>query len=1044
MNLPLRPVAVLLLLWILTPLTFIRAEAVGAVSLADPTMTELDLAGGDSWVLDTTPDGHHVVFVSRASNLVPGMDQPRFLNVYVRDRLEGVTRLISVNREGTGGGNGESNGARISTNGRYVIFHSRAEDLVWGDGNEMQDIYLRDLVEERTQLISVNLAGTAGGNKESWWPVMTPDGAHVVFLSQASDLVEEDVNGLDDVFVRDVAATITRRVSVGASPEFPSPFRDLGSPVISDDGRYVGFTAMTELGALMPMARGFVRTIIARDMMEERMIWVAEDVRELVGSATLRSYNPVMSEDGAYVAFKVEEGARVMRYHVESRTTEVVATNAVVNGFTIEDTSGPVMTPDGRFIVYTHRDLVSSSSQIYRWDAESDERVLISVNLDGTGPGNGISDTPWVSADGRYVTFLSHATDLVGGEMDRSSKLYVRDVELGTTTLASMALDGEPGIHDLVWPFVSANVEAVLFDLPDDQYVAGDMNRMFDVFGINFGEETVELLSVGLPGTRSVTGAGSSGLGRMSVSADGRYVAFVSDAVDLVLNDSNGLPDVFVRDLVSQETFLVSVNGDGTGSGNGTSTAPSISADGRYVAFQSLASDLVENDTNGRSDAFVRDRVNGITVLASANLAGTASAERGAQAPVLSRDGRHVAFLSESSDLVEPVPLRESVFVRDLEGEVTRLAGVDHPEWDAWFLCDQVVLSADGQFVLFRGVGSGKKSLYRTVLGTGVTERVDEPAIGAPDSGSFESRNASLSADGRWVTFVSTHSYLVPGDANMLADVFLRDLETGITELITVNTNGTSGNGLAEETVISADGRWVAFVSAAGDLVPTDPNRSLTSPMGLHRYERDVFLRDVDLGLTTLISRSAVRDRSGNGPSDQVSLSADGRFVAYRSRASDLVAGDDNGQKDVFVFDRLTGLNKLWSVSGVDFGTGRGSSHRPVLSEDGMVLVFKSYAGDLIPLDHNAAADVFWTRVDAAGGFTSLIADIRATAQETVTVSWRGEVGSSYRVEYRDALMVGQWELLPALIEVEAGRARVVDILPAGVKERYYRVTLTP
>jgi Tol biopolymer transport system component len=1022
----------------------LQAAAVEAISLADPAITGPDLASADSWVLDMTPDGRHVVFVSRAANLVETRDRPRFLHVYVRDRELGTTRLVSVNRDGTGGGNGESNGARISADGRYVVFESEADDLVRGDWNGAKDIFLRDLVDERTELISVNAAGTGSGNGMSWWPVLTPDGGHVVFLSHASDLVTGDVNGLEDVFVRSVKGGTTSRVSVGPSFQYPAPFRELSSPFMSSDGRYVGFTALTELGALMPQGKGLVRTIIGRDMEEERMIWVAENVMSLLGSPTVRSYNPVMSEDGAYVAFKVEEGARVMRYHLESRTTEVVATNAVVNGFTIEDTSGPGMTSDGRFVVYAGRDLVSSPSQIFRWDAETGETVLISVNREGSGPGNGISDTPWVSADGRYVTFLSHATDLVEGELDQISKLYVRDVELGTTRLLSVAEDGEPGVHDLVWPFVSTHAEVTVFDVPDDRYVVGDVNRMFDVFGIQFGDEAADLVSVGSPGTRSVTAFGPSHVGQGSLSADGRYVAFVSQSDDLVSNDANGLSDVFMRDLVTGQTILVSVNQDGTGSGNGMSTAPTISADGRFVAFQSMASDLVDHDDNDRNDVFVRDLLNGTTTLVSVNRLGTGSAKRGATEAVISADGRHVAFLSASPDLVIPVPERNNVFVRDLELGETKLAGRDWPDWFSWNGCDQVVLAADGSFVLFRAVESGRQPLFRSDLETGITERVDQPMAGRTDPNSFYSMGAFLSNDGRWVTFLSTHTTLAPEAANGLRQVFLRDLETGTTQLISVSIHGAAGNGAATETMVSDDGRWVAFVSAAGNLVPNDPNRLPDGSAPLTRYERDVFLRDVEQGRTILVSRSGSRDQSGDGRSEQMTLSADARYVAYSSWASDLVAGGRMKQKDVYVFDRATGLNTLRSVNDAGSGAGWGSSHRPVLSADGRVIVFKSYADDLIALDYNDAADVVWARVNGPGGLNSFFADIRATAAETVTVRWRGEEGLNYQVEYRDTIQAGEWEPLPSVVEVNDGWAWMVDIIPAGVKERYYRVTLAP
>jgi Ca2+-binding RTX toxin-like protein len=160
---------------------------------------------------------------------------------------------------------------------------------------------------------------------------------------------------------------------------------------------------------------------------------------------------------------------------------------------------------------------------------------------------------------------------------------------------------------------------------------------------------TVELVSVNKDGTDSGNGDSSY---YYSVSADGRFVAFQSDADDLVATDTNGTRDVFVRDLQSGVTILVSVNKDGTGSGNGSSNFPNISADGRYVAFTSRADDLVATDTNGTSDVFVRDLQHGTTTLVSFNKDGTSSGNSGSGGSVMSADGRIVVFTSIADDLV--------------------------------------------------------------------------------------------------------------------------------------------------------------------------------------------------------------------------------------------------------------------------------------------------------------------------------------------------------------------------------------------------------
>src|SRR5262249_30552769 len=159
---------------------------------------------------------------------------------------------------------------------------------------------------------------------------------------------------------------------------------------------------------------------------------------------------------------------------------------------------------------------------------------------------------------------------------------------------------------------------------------------------------TTALVSRRDPGLPSQTGTGLSNA--PSVSADGRYVAFVSSAPDLVPGDTNGTGDVFVRDLKAGTTTLVSVNSAGTASGNRASQSPSISAAGRYVAFVSFATDLVANDANGTGDVFVRDLWTGTTTLVSVNQAGTASANGNSANPVISADGSHVAFVSLATD----------------------------------------------------------------------------------------------------------------------------------------------------------------------------------------------------------------------------------------------------------------------------------------------------------------------------------------------------------------------------------------------------------
>jgi Tol biopolymer transport system component len=479
---------------------------------------------------------------------------------------------------------------------------------------------------------------------------------------------------------------------------------------------------------------------------------------------------------------------------------------------------------------------------------------LVSVNKDGTDSGNGSSERPVISADGRFVAFVSEASDLVATDTNdpgfRGSDIFVRDLQSGTTTLVSVNKDG--------------------------------------------------------------TDSGNNRSSVPVISADGRFVAFLSDASDLVAADNNGAGDVFVRDLQSGTTTLVSVNKDGTDSGNGFSGgAPAISADGRFVAFTSSAHDLVATDTNSidvwNGGVFVRDLRSGTTTLVSVNKDGTDSGNSGSGGPVISADGRFVAFGSTASDLVAiDSDYMPNVYVRDLQRGTTTLVSVN----------------TDGT-----------------------------------DSGNNASWVGAISADGRFVAFESYASNLLAADSNGTGDVFVRDLQSGTTTLVSVNKEGTdSGNSGSGGPVISADGRFVAFNSDASDLVATDTN-------GPGFWGSDIFVRDLQSSSTTLVSVNKDGTDSGNGRSLHHVISADGRFVAFNSDASDLVAMDTNSidvwNGDAFVRDLRSGTTTLVSVNKDGTHTGNSYSAAPVISADGRFMAFQSSASDLVATDTNGTYDIF-------------------------------------------------------------------------------------
>ncbi|MFN0009140.1 MAG: TolB family protein [Planctomycetota bacterium] len=406
-----------------------------------------------------------------------------------------------------------------------------------------------------------------------------------------------------------------------------------------------------------------------------------------------------------------------------------------------------------------------------------------------------------------------------------------------------------------------------------------------------------------------VQGNGFSGSFDISISADGRYVAFPSLATNLVPGDTTGEWDIFVRDRHSGTTERVSVDSSGV-PGNSSIGDSAISADGRYVAFDSLSLNLVPGDTNGQVDIFVRDRQSGTTERVSVDSSG-AQATGGGAHPSISADGRYVAFSNNAANLVggDTNGWRD-VFVRDRQAATTERVSLDSSGAQGNNVSTRPSISADGRWVAF---GSSATNL---VLGDtnavhdafvrdrqlGTTERVSLDSSGAQGDDRSGFTGISISANGRYVAFESLATNLVPGDTNGVRDVFVRDRQSGTTERVSLDSSGAQGNGESSNPRISADGRSVAFDSAATNLVPGDTN-------GTH----DVFIRDRQSGTTERANLDS-SGAQGNGSSglDCISISADGRYVAFDSLATNLVPGDTNGFNDIFVRDRAaTGFTSL-------------------------------------------------------------------------------------------------------------------------------------
>jgi Tol biopolymer transport system component len=404
--------------------------------------------------------------------------------------------------------------------------------------------------------------------------------------------------------------------------------------------------------------------------------------------------------------------------------------------------------------------------------------------------------------------------------------------------------------------------------------------------------------SVATDGTQ---GNDFSGLAPSSISADGRYIVFDSYATNLIAGKVTQGLNAYVRDTVSGTTALVSVGLNGA-QGDDFSSNPSISADGRYVVFESYADNLVAGDTNAIEDVFMRDLTNNTTTLVSVGALGRTSDEGniggGSEGPVVSGDGRYVAFTSDAAGLGTGDVA--SIYVRDTQAGTTTLVSAATGGGEANDTAGDATISADGRYVAFESTATnlvpddtnGIQDVFVRNLKTGATTLVSVGASGIPDgSGGVTggSGSACISGDGRYIAFESDAAGVVTANTNGVSNVFIRDTLAHTTTQMSLAKNGGQADGSSGGAALSSDGRHIAFTSHATDLT-----NDVVTGYG------DVFIRDVANGRTTLASVSQA-GAALTATSGHATVSADGRYVAFQSESDAIVPGDTNVEPDAFV-----------------------------------------------------------------------------------------------------------------------------------------------
>lgn len=418
---------------------------------------------------------------------------------------------------------------------------------------------------------------------------------------------------------------------------------------------------------------------------------------------------------------------------------------------------------------------------------------------------------------------------------------------------------------------------------------------------------TITRISVDSDGNQANDTSGSP-----SISDDGRYIAFQSNADNLVLGDTNGTCDIFVHDRITGTTELISKSHTG-GPADNCSANPVISSTGRYVTFASPAENLVDTaDTSGSPDVFLHDRDTGQTVRVSEDAIGVQGNGRSDCPCPVSGDGQVVAFSSKATNFISPY------------------------------------------------FGSQRYLVYLKDLSTGAIELVSKDSDGTPanrEAGASNggSRGLDMDTAARSITFISYATNLDPRATNGRFHIFLYERDTENTAVIDLNTNGIAGSQDSTRPQLSPDGRFVAFNSQASDLITNDANG----------FDSDVFLYDRDTDSLELVSKSS-SGTQGNERSESPSVSSDGNLVAFNSKASNLVDDDTSTcrfpRDDVFVHNRSTGVTIRVNIAedGSEAGPCSGSGSASI-SGDGRIVSFASSASNLVPDDTNGVVDIFIT-----------------------------------------------------------------------------------
>ncbi len=1046
------------LAWVIGAAT-LRAQSLAprVVSVPDPAAAGIRLTGnGESDSPRYSRDGRFLVFASSASDLATNDVNGFRRDVFVRELATGRTALASVTPAGVSG-NGDSFAPDVSADGRYVAFLSRASDLVAGDTNRVADVFVRDMVDGVTVRASVATDGS-GADGENHPPRLTPDGRVVVFGSRATNLdgAGPDTDGRVDVYVRQLGTGVTT-LATGEARDGTN--YDVEDYDVSDDGRWVAFrTISTNVVTGVP-----VRTVpsgaYVRDLQRGVTIRLDLHLLSVTGTRTTAEARSLVFAPGRPRLAVATWIAGTISTVSVTNVVEVldlgedgalfVGGSAGVHGPLLDEPTSLAFDRTGELLVYAQTVSSGQPAVLRAWRETGGVVTVTTVTNAATREPIQAREIA-VSPGGERVAFTSSATNLAsGGTPNHRFQLYLVEpatgrVELVTTNAVGTAVGGvEYGQP------VFGSDGRLAFQSASDDLVGGDRNGAMDVFELELEPRRLTTVSTRV-GAASEVAFGRSVFQPGGVSADGRRVLFASTADDLVAEDAKGQPDLFVRDLPAGRTLLVTVPGAEGGPSRPGFGEAVLAANGRFVAF---TADLLVTGANGNPtwtpQVFVRDLSLGTTRAVALNPDGQPAILRTVAQLRIGADGRHVAFFTDATTLVEGSVSRGQVIVRDLAtgrnwlvdtadpGPMTvALAGLggralatrlgSSSVRSVWLdpasgareeFPGQVgmtaALSYDGRRIAFSVPGDGAALLprvrWRDEGGT-VFQEIPLPAEAA-----VTNALEAMSRDGRRLALRERGAALgMPRRAT-----WALELESGTASRVDVQPDGTvSGSSATRWPSFSADGRFLAFQSASGDLVANDPN-----PVG------DVFVRDLVAQRTTRVGRRS-DGVAENDAASQPELSADGRRLVFASWSGGFVAGDDNGAGDVFAVDWEGSPAQDADADGLDDGWER--TWFGNLARTGE----EDFDGDGV-----TDRDEFRTGTCPLDDRSQFRLESVAAGVGERGLTWLTEPGRRYRVQASDVVTGADWVPVGEGVVGDGRTARVTVAVPVS-GARYFRVAL--